>query len=389
LPRELIYYVNCDQGFTLTNATGGYYLKAGTPLHRFTDPNQSTPPTWWTSRDVVDRGIFNWPITYLPPQPNFPYPIPTPPAVPSAGTGTAPQSWLPLGYSPPYSNAAGPLVGNYISSSDSRYAWIPVGYQFSYGLDCAPPGTIKVWILALKVRNQSQYTNKDAQLFDDGKGNPVSTFLPKIEFFYLRDTGTKPNYLTFIKWTFNGKIVGYPTDPANNPPQNCTGAYDPPEAAEGAYVFLADDRIAVPINDLTFPNPTINNLPIIHPGQANGRFYRLGAKRGDLGPGVWELAPGDGPGHDMSSATSLPGADNIVGTNDDLEVNDNIPPRTTKTAFGEMNSTPPSPPSGNYVAPAMGYIVGKGYTDPANPASGFEGPAQDLIAFPITVTVPQ
>jgi len=176
--------------------------------------------------------------------------------------GVTPAAASPLVYN---TSNGGPafrfLKGNFIDQSDSRYAWVPVAYQCSSQAAVPQPTSAKVWVLAMKVRSQSQYTAQDYNV-NIVNGNPYGTFIPRVEYFYLTDKGIgqKPNYITFVNST-----------------TACSPSFDPPEAAEGAYVWVADDQVGVVVN-----NP---GVAPVNPGQANGRFYRLGAKRSDLGLG--------------------------------------------------------------------------------------------------------
>jgi Tfp pilus assembly protein PilV len=249
------------------------------------------------------------------------------------------------------------LMGNFISMSDSRYAWVPVAYQCEVPTAGQTPSSMKVWLLAMKIRNQTQYTPGipgDLNVVTIG-GAPYGTFVPRVEHFYLTEGDANPDTLTFVD--------------SSGSKNDCSTPVDVPEAAEGAYVWVANDQMAGPM--------TVAGMATVYPGQAIGRFYRLGVKRDDVGPGVWELAPGDGPGHSMGLQW-LAGPNDVLGTpppdGDDIQINENIPPRKVGTPVtgGEM--------------PAVGFIVGKGYIDPNNPASGYEGAAQDLMALsPVTV----
>jgi len=128
-------------------------------------------------------------------------------------------------------------------------------------------------------------------------------------------------------------------------------------AVEGAYIILADDR-----------QSGVAGTPATYPGSLNGYFYKLGtnvASTGASDQGIWELAPGS----DMST----------IGT----AYNENLPPRV----IGAY----PEPVGVNGwasgTAPVKAYIVGKGFTDPTNVASGYEGPAMDVAVYNVFVPV--
>lgn len=107
-------------------------------------------------------------------------------------------------------------------------------------------------------------------------------------------------------------------------------------AAPGAYVIIAEDQ-----------NPPV---PGKAAGQSNGRIYRLGNPIDEAG-GVWSLAP-DG---DMIRQNGMTGGPVVTGDDNDLV--------KIKTEA---------------------YIIGRGYTDPANPVNGpdgYSGPAQDIGVY--------
>jgi hypothetical protein len=105
-------------------------------------------------------------------------------------------------------------------------------------------------------------------------------------------------------------------------------------AAPGAFVVIADDRMS--------------NAPRNVVGQSNGRIYRLGNPI-DESNGIWALSPdGDMVRRNYDTPNSIvPGDDNDLSNTD-------------------------------------AYIIGRGYTDPANPGNGpefYSGPAQDIAVY--------
>jgi hypothetical protein len=143
------------------------------------------------------------------------------------------------------------------------------------------------------------------------------------------------------------------TEGVNNPDQiqffDAGGAtLDEPAAAEGAFVVVSDD-----VTNLAAGSPANTTG-----GLSNGRIYRLGTKRDDLGIGIYELAPG----WDMTYVAA-------TGSNE------NVPARPVNVA-----------PVG---LPATAILVGRGYADPAlpydpampTPNGTFEGGVQDISVY--------
>ncbi len=219
------------------------------------------------------------------------------------------------------------IVGNLINRSDPRYAWVPLGYKIgpapvrdgnSYFYP--PPLYYEVYVAAVACRNKSTYEESDLV--------PGGTFTPKPCAFVLSEGNTGPD------------LIGF-----SNPRASAAYApYDEPAAAEGACVIVADDQV-----------PTSDPLR----GHANGRVYRLGIRRPDLGTGVFELAPGN----DMA----------INGN-----INENLPPGPIRPA-GKL-------PTGTT---AKGFIIGRGYADPSKPSpTALLGPAQELFVTSTIVFFP-
>jgi len=243
-----------------------------------------------------------------------------------------------------------------ISRSDPRYAWAPLGYKL---LPPVPQSSdsvnavvgYEVYVVAVACRNKAGYDEDDLN-GPDGFG---STFIPKQVCFTLSEGDrldvsdpklppiliSGPDFLRFSD----------PLDP------NRISAREEEAAADGAYVIVADDQIDPD------PNKPFSGLA----GMANGRIYRLSVKRDDLGPGIWELAPG----RDMYF-------------NPKTGYSENLPPRDIKIT---------RPITGK---PAIGLMIGRGYVDPTAPrdsrtgrlACPLEGPAQDLFAMPVMVFYP-
>ncbi|HEX2970911.1 MAG TPA: prepilin-type N-terminal cleavage/methylation domain-containing protein [Tepidisphaeraceae bacterium] len=214
------------------------------------------------------------------------------------------------------------VKGNLISKADPHYAWVPLGYKLSqprYAGDDPNHlypifSSYTVYIVAVACRTKSAYDDRDITS-SSGKG-AAYTFQPKKVYFQLKDGGLDPDTIQFCR-SMSG-----------------LAAYEPPAAAEGAFVLVADDQYKS-------GNPRFR--------EANGRLYRLGVKRPDLGRGIWELLPG----YDM--------------TNDWENIPSVDAPKANK--------------------PAIGYMIGRGYSDPSSDSSPVEGPAQDLFAMPVMINI--
>jgi len=211
------------------------------------------------------------------------------------------------------------IVGNLVDRADTRYAWVPVGYKLKpwptirKNDQLLPiPLCYEVYLVAVACRTKAAYDNTDM--------DPRSfTFRPRQCYFVLSEAGGDADLITFSSSSASVAPADFPA------------------AAEGAYVIIANDQVGGPAY-----------------GRANGRMYRLGVKRDDKGPGVWELMAG----HDMA----------LSGTG---AFNENIPPR----AVG-------APASGR---PAVGFMIGRGLVDSMNLKAGFDGVAQDLFATSVLI----
>jgi hypothetical protein len=196
-----------------------------------------------------------------------------------------------------------------------------------------PQPYAQVIVIAVEVRNRSNY---DA-VKDLGHYNPnaPATLEPRKVYVKLAEGNTNADQLQF----FDGDTPG-------------AAAIDEPAAAEGAFVIISDDQL--------IDNPATASI-FESNGMLNGHIYRLGTQRIDLGPGRYELASG----WDMEYRPSD-------------GYNENIPARNVSTP------TNPAVPG----APAIAFIVGRGYTDPTSPyvntgtpGAGFEGPVQDVAVY--------
>lgn len=158
----------------------------------------------------------------------------------------------------PHDNLVRRIKNDLIFAADPRYGWT-VLYQRGTA-DYA-----RVFIVVMQVQNRAAYTGDDLiNTSADPIFNP-STFQPIGVHVFTAEGDLGPDTIRF-------------TDSDGNP-------VDPAAAAEGAVVIIRDDfREDDPATDFVETR-----------GQLNGRVYRLGRRRQDIGTGVWELAPG----HDM------------------------------------------------------------------------------------------
>ncbi|HWP39526.1 MAG TPA: hypothetical protein VNL70_01280, partial [Tepidisphaeraceae bacterium] len=114
---------------------------------------------------------------------------------------------------------------------------------------------------------------------------------------------------------------------------------------EGAYVIVSDDML----RNLSLSSTPAEFDP--NRGRFNGRIYRIGVQRADLGPNFWELAPG-------SDFVSEPDPDGGG-------------PLTAINGFDAVNA----------------FIIGRGYTNPADPRQGHSGPSMAISAYTTFVRV--
>lgn len=263
------------------------------------------------------------------------------------------------------------VKGNMISSNDPRYAWTAV-YSRDYG-DPEVKGIIpygQVFVFALRNRIRAAYTTEDV---DGVPGNANSRLFPELrpkEVSVLLREGTgadgvpAPDIIYFAPAIADrGSEFGVRRIPTHE------------AVAEGCFVVISDDF--QPFADSSASSKKLRGL-------ANGRVYRVGIRRPDLDghsafpayrtpiegvvPQAWELIPG----WDMPSGIGCwsPGPDLKLHTADD---NQNIP---IQLMMG-------------IAIPARAFIIGRGYKDPANPAAGFDGPAQDIAIFTSYIAINQ
>ncbi|WP_428937570.1 hypothetical protein [Fontivita pretiosa] len=235
--------------------------------------------------------------------------------------------------------------GNLILAADPRYAWIVLYRRDRTYRNTDPlndreidkPEVIKddsplaqVFLFAVQARNTATFTQADITDWS-------RPYQP-----YDRVANLQPRPVA-VKITSDGDgnvvdqviQIGQWVPPGLSP----ADTQDYPNAAvEGAYIIIADDRPDLAADD-------------VNRGRFNGRIYRIGVQRTDLGPNFWELAPG-------SEFVPEPDPD---GTG----------PLTAINGFDAVNA----------------FIIGRGYTNPADPRQGHSGPSMAISAYTTFVRV--
>lgn len=251
------------------------------------------------------------------------------------------------------------ISGKLILPSDNRLAWVALyrrGATYTNstaaalpeddpGLVVSPSAFAQVFVIGVEVRNRSLYDAvKDLSRYDNtgtmvnlgaATTKPPATLEGRTVFFKLTEGNTNPDQIQFFTAT--------------------GGTLEEPLAVEGAFIVVSDD----------VTNTAAGTAGNTTNGVSNGRIYRLGTKRDDLGVGIYELAPG----WDMTYVNP----NGVPGDADDR--NENIPARSVLV----------SPAAGS---PAVGIMVGRGYADQtkpfvsiAAPGAGYEGAAQDVAVY--------
>ncbi|HYE16809.1 MAG TPA: hypothetical protein VEA69_00070 [Tepidisphaeraceae bacterium] len=247
------------------------------------------------------------------------------------------------------------IKGKMIYASDPRYAFTTM-YSREFRADsnnqASPPSYAQVYVLVTRARNRETYSIAD-----------VSGLFPNLR---IREVDIELTEGTPPGGTPAPDIIEFFV--ANNGPFNAAKINTPLAVAEGTFVIVSEDRQAV---DYRY-SPTSSTTRSAE-GMANGRVYRVGARRPDLGPNKWELMPG----FDMPSGIGCggPGADLVMGTADD---NQNIP--VVRKANASQN------------ARARALIMGRGSINPSDQRNtatspSYEGPAQDVALFSTFVPV--
>lgn len=237
------------------------------------------------------------------------------------------------------------VKGKMIYVADRRYAWTALFRRDRVGYGSSTTNLAEVFIWVTRIQVREGYTINDLE----GR-------LPNLR--------PREVLIDLTEGTVNGKpgpdIVTF-----HKPFRNTSdyfGIDTPSAVAEGCYVLIADD-----LQDGDYrSSPTASKPDRKVNGLANGRIYRVGNRRADLGPNKWELMPG----YDMPSGIGCngPGPDRIMGTADD---NQNIP---WVVQGGKRDYQ------------AIAYVMGRASVDPSD-AREFEGPAQDVALFSTFIPV--
>ncbi len=240
---------------------------------------------------------------------------------------------------PVVSGPTAPLINsiknNLIFSGDPRYGWT-VLYRRSSDWSYA-----QVFVVLMQISNRTNY-NPATDLLNTSSGgiyNP-STFEP-----------VPVNVMTFEGGIGNADGIVFYTKPAAT-----WVATDLPQAAEGAFVIIAKDNFGPSDEDSTTAIAETT-------GMHNGKVYRLGRKRDDLGAGAWELAPGG----DMNYFTNgIPAED----------IHENIPARKVGTLPGSSDQ------------PAEAFLIGRGHNNPGTGVNAvYEGGNQAVAVYTALVPV--
>lgn len=241
------------------------------------------------------------------------------------------------------------IKGRMIHAADPRYAWTAV---YSRAKTFEQAGNInafnsmpyaQVHILVTRVRNRAAYT------MDDVRGDRPNLRMREVMVYLTEGTDyttgkVGPDIIEFLQ-------------PGSGLYKNLN---TPSAVGPGAFVIISDDQQ----NDPMIKSSPTSTTTFKPRGLGNGRVYRVGIQRPDLGPNKWELAPG----YDMVSGKESggPGPDLTMYTDDD---NQNMPIQ-----------------AGKFKIPARALIMGRASVDPSD-ATQFEGPVQDVALFTTYVPV--
>jgi prepilin-type N-terminal cleavage/methylation domain-containing protein len=241
------------------------------------------------------------------------------------------------------------LSGNMILSQDPRFAWAALYRRGA--TNATQPGTwvpyVQLFVFPLQVRNRTIFTNEDVKLFSGPpywNSTPTANLMPHPVRVMIANDVPDAGGADLIAFDTSG---------------NDEEAFNVAAGAEGAYVVIDNDNISSPAADK---------------GLMNGRIFRVGVRRSDLDglsnmtdafgnslfpittTEVYELAPGN-------EFTPDPGANGKFNDSDDiLDIGISVP--------GAAQATP-----------AHAFVIGRGYADPNNPSSGFEGDSMPISAF--------
>ncbi len=222
---------------------------------------------------------------------------------------------LEVGGSPDYRrNLWNSIRGSLVLPSDNRFAWVPM-----YRRDCSyyNPSTTSqqliasnlanftkieapfatIYFVPVSVKNRSIY---DSSALATNPDTPAITVPPvqanlsprPVGVYILADTtSTSPS----------GYLMNFVQPPVPNPlaPTLAMTPDNTDAVAEGAFVIVSDDR---------------------ETGSMNGKVFRVGRQRADLGPTAWEVAVGSGTPFDegvprIPLSTTTPAIALIVGRN--------------------------------------------------------------------------
>lgn len=235
--------------------------------------------------------------------------------------------------------------GKMIYTADPRYAWtVMFSREWRGSLNNMPPYA-QLFIVVSRIGIRDRYTEADLRgsrpnlrprevfvnLYEGSRMNPPGPDI--VEFNWFRNKRLRPS----------GLFNTIATEQA---------------VAAGTFLVISDDQQG----SATYKRYENSDTQSAG-GLANGRIYRVGRARPDLGADRWELVPG----WDMPTGIDAGGpGPNLIMHDPDPSASDNTE---------EIPVDPGKNPS-----PAKALILGRASVDPAN-ATAFEGPAQDIAIF--------
>lgn len=271
------------------------------------------------------------------------------------------------------------LRGSMLMTEDPRYAYVMLYRRDGDRADNAHVGWAsyaQIYVFPVQVRNKETFTSLDTDLLTAPSPlysltAPTANLMahPVRVLVCVDDTGT-----SLIAFDLGAT--------ASALEQSNVRA-----AAEGAYVVIADDKIAPPAG------PQGDNR-----GRMNGRIYKLGVRRQDMdedadtrlfGPiakVVYELAPDN-------EFVLDPGPDGVIGDLSNMADPyrlDNVTAIGKPCAKANLPDSPGDPSTVTVTGTAGAFVIGRGYVNPIVPPDAppdFDGPAMPISAYTTFVKV--
>lgn len=281
---------------------------------------------------------------------------------------------------------------DFINSADSRNGAVMLYKRDAFGVDnpLAPgtpiftgSGTAQLIVVNAQIGNESAYKLPPNAM-------PIYPMEPRPVAVQIGYEDASQNYVaTFFSVTEldGGPPLdrgGYPTSNFTRPTPPLTQPWDDVldaalgSVTEGAFVVISDDRVATPAAS----------------GRLNGRIVRLGARRPDLSPTSFDLAPGYGFTPD-SGPDGVPGnADDTVAIGLDTSNTTNfrgVPFVDQVTVGGQTYGASTIAVGGSAANKgAVALVLGRGFVNAGlTPViiTDYTGPAQDVSIYTTFVTV--